>query len=38
MADMDTGLAAAERGDYAAAIEQFRPLADDGNVDVLVTL
>ena len=38
MADMDVGMAAAERGDYAAAVEQFRPLADDGNVDAQYNL
>ena len=31
MAGLDSGLKALKRGDYAAAIEELRPLADAGN-------
>ncbi|MFP6777946.1 MAG: hypothetical protein VCB06_06185 [Alphaproteobacteria bacterium] len=30
-ADFDDGLAAAQRGDYATALEEWRPLADQGH-------
>ena len=30
-AGMDEGLAAYERGDYATALEEFRPLAERGS-------
>ncbi len=32
-ADLESGLAAYKRGDYAAALENLRPLAEQGNVD-----
>ncbi len=32
-ADLDAGLDAYEAGDYAAALAEFRPLADDGDPD-----
>ena len=30
-ADFDDGLAAAQRGDYATALQEWRPLADQGH-------
>ena len=32
-ADFDDGLAAYEEGDYAAALREWRPLADEGDLD-----
>ena len=32
-ADFDAGLAAYEAGDYAAALHELRPLADEGDLD-----
>ncbi len=32
-ADFDAGLAAYEEGDYAAALREWRPLADEGDLD-----
>ncbi len=32
-ADFDAGLAAYEAGDYAAALREWRPLADEGDLD-----
>ncbi len=32
-ADFDAGLAAYENGDYAAALDEWRPLADEGDLD-----
>ena len=36
--DFDKGLAAAQRGDYAAALQEWRPLAERGNVDAQFNL
>ena len=37
-ADFDNGLAAAQRGDYATALREFRPLAEQGNAEAQFNL
>ncbi len=37
-AGLDEGIAARERGDYAAALREFRPLAEQGNADAQANL
>ncbi|MFP6688182.1 MAG: hypothetical protein VCD31_02525, partial [Alphaproteobacteria bacterium] len=32
-ADYDEGMAAAQRGDFATALQEFRPLAEQGDAD-----
>ena len=36
--DFDAGVAAVERGDYAAALEEWRPLAEQGLADAQYNL
>ena len=36
--DFEKGMAAYERGDYATALKEWRPLAEQGNVDALRNL
>ena len=37
-ADFDNGVAAAQRGDYATALREFRPLAEQGNAEAQFNL
>jgi len=37
-ADFDDGMAAYERGDYATALREFRPLAEQGDADAQYAL
>ena len=37
-ADWDDGVAAYERGDYATALEEWRPLAEQGDADAQFNL
>ena len=37
-ADWDDGVAAAQRGDYATALREFRPLAEQGNAEAQFNL